>query len=148
MAHYFIGFRPGNSFALQVQQLQRVSHPNITAILGRSSNESHNHRFLVMEFADCGSLYTRELHYTKLLRIRVNSGKPTLCDHSFAWTRRATLFLPARYQVYISIRQVLLRKSIHLSTFCSWLLQSAGGVEYLHNMQPKPLMHRDLKPAK
>ncbi|XP_001604249.1 mitogen-activated protein kinase kinase kinase 7 [Nasonia vitripennis] len=28
----------------------------------------------------------------------------------------------------------------------SWALQCARGVAYLHNMQPKPLIHRDLKP--
>lgn len=28
----------------------------------------------------------------------------------------------------------------------SWLLQTANGVAYLHNMKPKPLIHRDLKP--
>lgn len=28
----------------------------------------------------------------------------------------------------------------------SWLYQCACGVEYLHNMKPKPLIHRDLKP--
>ena len=30
----------------------------------------------------------------------------------------------------------------------SWALQCAKGVEYLHNMKPKPLIHRDLKPPK
>ncbi|KAK9883375.1 hypothetical protein WA026_001547 [Henosepilachna vigintioctopunctata] len=28
----------------------------------------------------------------------------------------------------------------------TWLYQCALGVEYLHNMKPKPLIHRDLKP--
>ncbi|XP_043281270.1 mitogen-activated protein kinase kinase kinase 7-like [Venturia canescens] len=28
----------------------------------------------------------------------------------------------------------------------SWALQCANGVAYLHNMKPKPLIHRDLKP--
>ncbi|XP_054714111.1 mitogen-activated protein kinase kinase kinase 7-like [Uloborus diversus] len=28
----------------------------------------------------------------------------------------------------------------------SWLLQTASGVAYLHNMKPRPLIHRDLKP--
>lgn len=28
----------------------------------------------------------------------------------------------------------------------SWVLQCARGVAYLHNMRPKPLIHRDLKP--
>ncbi|XP_012274170.1 mitogen-activated protein kinase kinase kinase 7 isoform X2 [Orussus abietinus] len=28
----------------------------------------------------------------------------------------------------------------------SWVLQCAHGVAYLHNMKPKPLIHRDLKP--
>jgi len=30
----------------------------------------------------------------------------------------------------------------------SWALQCAKGVEYLHGMKPKPLVHRDLKPPK
>ena len=30
----------------------------------------------------------------------------------------------------------------------SWLLQCAKGVEYLHDMKPKALIHRDLKPPK
>ena len=30
----------------------------------------------------------------------------------------------------------------------SWTLQCAQGVEYLHAMKPKPLIHRDLKPPK
>ena len=30
----------------------------------------------------------------------------------------------------------------------SWLLQCARGVEYLHGMKPKALIHRDLKPSK
>jgi len=30
----------------------------------------------------------------------------------------------------------------------SWTLQCARGVEYLHAMKPKPLIHRDLKPPK
>lgn len=30
----------------------------------------------------------------------------------------------------------------------SWALQCARGVEYLHGMKPKPLVHRDLKPPK
>lgn len=30
----------------------------------------------------------------------------------------------------------------------SWLLQTANGVAYLHNMKPRPLIHRDLKPPK
>lgn len=30
----------------------------------------------------------------------------------------------------------------------SWLHQTASGVAYLHNMKPRPLIHRDLKPPK
>lgn len=30
----------------------------------------------------------------------------------------------------------------------SWMYQCAVGVEYLHGIKPKPLIHRDLKPAK
>ncbi|GFS32021.1 mitogen-activated protein kinase kinase kinase 7 [Nephila pilipes] len=30
----------------------------------------------------------------------------------------------------------------------SWLLQTANGVAYLHNMKPRALIHRDLKPPK
>ena len=30
----------------------------------------------------------------------------------------------------------------------SWALQVSRGVEYLHSMKPKALIHRDLKPPK
>ena len=35
-----------------------------------------------------------------------------------------------------------------LSHAISWVLQCARGVSYLHAMQPKALVHRDLKPPK
>jgi len=38
--------------------------------------------------------------------------------------------------------------SYTLSHAISWVLQCARGVSYLHNMKPKPLVHRDLKPLK
>ncbi|GAU98326.1 hypothetical protein RvY_09487 [Ramazzottius varieornatus] len=90
------------SFRMEVQQLQRVCHPNIITILGVSSDESQNPLCLVMEFADCGSLYNL-LHGEDIPQYS--------CSHAV-----------------------------------SWLLQCARGVAYLHNMRPKPLIHRDLKP--
>ena len=61
--------------------------------------------FLVMEFAECGSLYNL-LH-----------GQDPVIEY----------------------------KTAHA---ISWALQSALGVNYLHNMKPKAIIHRDLKPPK
>ncbi|KAL3274656.1 hypothetical protein HHI36_016036 [Cryptolaemus montrouzieri] len=38
------------------------------------------------------------------------------------------------------------RLKYYMNHALSWLYQCALGVEYLHNMKPKPLLHRDLKP--
>ena len=35
--------------------------------------------------------------------------------------------------------------SYHSGHAVSWALQCALGVEYLHGLKPKPLLHRDLK---
>ena len=78
----------------------RVDHPNIIKLYGASTQPPYV--FLVMEFAECGSLY-KVLHQLK----------PQVPYHS--------------------------------GHAVSWCLQCAKGVEYLHNMKPKPLIHRDLK---
>ena len=33
----------------------------------------------------------------------------------------------------------------HSGHAISWVLQCAQGVDYLHHMKPKPVIHRDLK---
>lgn len=88
------------AFSIELKQLSRVDHPNIIKLFGASTQPPYV--FLVMEFAECGSLY-RVLHQLK----------PQVPYHS--------------------------------GHAISWCLQCAKGVEYLHNMKPKPLIHRDLK---
>lgn len=49
----------------------------------------------------------------------------------------------------VSADSFLVRKACKPSLWiCSWLVQCAKGVAYLHSMKPKPLIHRDLKPPK
>ena len=36
----------------------------------------------------------------------------------------------------------------NLSHAINWCLQTSRGVQYLHSIKPKPMMHRDLKPPK
>lgn len=88
------------AFLIELRQLSRVDHPNIIKLFGASTQPPYV--FLVMEFAECGSLY-KVLHQLK----------PQVSYHS--------------------------------GHAISWCLQCAKGVEYLHNMKPKPLIHRDLK---
>lgn len=88
------------AFLVELRQLSRVDHPNIIKLYGASTQPPYV--FLVMEYAECGSLY-KVLHQMK----------PQVSYHSG-----------------------------HAIT---WVLQCARGVDYLHNMKPKPLIHRDLK---
>ncbi|XP_059083816.1 serine/threonine-protein kinase phg2-like [Tigriopus californicus] len=88
------------AFLVELRQLSRVKHPNIINLLGASTQPPNV--YLVMEYAECGSLY-KVLHQVKPL-IQYHSG------HAL-----------------------------------SWVLQCAIGVQYLHNLKPKPLIHRDLK---
>jgi len=86
-------------FNIERKQLARVKHPNIIQMYGACR---YPYVLLVMEFAECGSLY-KVLHQSK----------------------------PApEYNAGHAI---------------SWCLQCAKGVAYLHNLKPKPLIHRDLK---
>merc|ERR1719282_922978 len=88
-----------SEFNIERKQLARVRHPNIIQMFGACL---HPFVLLVMEYAECGSLY-KVLHQAK----------------------------PApEYNAGHAI---------------SWCLQCAKGVSYLHNMKPKPLIHRDLK---
>uniref|UniRef100_A0A0K2UZJ2 Mitogenactivated protein kinase kinase kinase 7like [Apis florea] n=1 Tax=Lepeophtheirus salmonis TaxID=72036 RepID=A0A0K2UZJ2_LEPSM len=87
-----------DAFAVEANQLSRVNHRNIIRLFGASFQPPHV--FLVMEYADSGSLY-KVLHTSKV---------PYHSGHA-----------------------------IH------WLLQTAKGVEYLHNLKPTPIAHRDLK---
>nr|XP_039261083.1 mitogen-activated protein kinase kinase kinase 7-like isoform X1 [Styela clava] len=87
------------AFITELRQLSRVSHPNIIRLYGACSNPVS----LVMELAECGSLYDL-LH-----------GAGPLPHYTGGHGM-------------------------------SWCLQCAKGVAYLHNMKPKALIHRDLKP--
>lgn len=88
-----------NAFLVELRQLSRVSHPNIVKLYGSCEDPV----CLVMEYAECGSLYNL-----------LHSADP----------------LPH----YTAAHAM------------SWCLQCAHGVAYLHNMKPKALIHRDLKP--
>uniref|UniRef100_H2Y4J4 Mitogen-activated protein kinase kinase kinase 7 n=1 Tax=Ciona savignyi TaxID=51511 RepID=H2Y4J4_CIOSA len=87
------------AFMTEFRQLSRVCHPNIIRLYGACRNPVS----LVMEFAECGSLYN-------------------------------LLHGPGNQPHYSSGHAM------------SWCLQCANGVQYLHNMKPKSLIHRDLKP--
>jgi len=87
------------AFMTELRQLSRVSHRNIIRLYGACRQPVS----LVMEFAECGSLYNL-LHGPGL-------------------------------QPHYTIAHAM-----------SWCLQCATGVAYLHNMKPKALIHRDLKP--
>nr|NP_001071829.1 mitogen-activated protein kinase kinase kinase [Ciona intestinalis]BAE06720.1 mitogen-activated protein kinase kinase kinase [Ciona intestinalis] len=87
------------AFMTELRQLSRVCHPNIIRLYGACRNPVS----LVMEFAECGSLYN-------------------------------LLHGPGNQPHYTSGHAM------------SWCLQCATGVQYLHNMKPKALIHRDLKP--
>lgn len=43
------------------------------------------------------------------------------------------------------LHQLKAQVPYHSGHAISWAWQCARGVEYLHNMKPKPLIHRDLK---
>lgn len=88
------------AFLIEVRQLSRVDHENIVKLYGACTRGTNF--FLVMEYAEGGSLYN-VLHHSP-------STKYTLA-HALSWT-----------------------------------YQCAKGVAYLHSMQPKALIHRDLKP--
>ena len=44
-----------SAFTVELRQLSRVEHPNIIRLYGFSSQPKHV--YIVMEYADCGSLY-------------------------------------------------------------------------------------------
>ena len=88
------------AFLVELRQLSRVEHENIIKLYGASTQPPSI--FLVMEYAENGSLY-KVLHQMKA-HVPYNSG------HAI-----------------------------------SWVLQCAKGVNYLHCMKPKAIIHRDLK---
>ncbi|KAJ8979002.1 hypothetical protein NQ317_015718 [Molorchus minor] len=65
-----------------------------------------------------------------------------------ACTKGQQFCLVMEYAEGGSLFNVLHRSHLHytLAHAMSWAYQCAKGVEYLHAMQPKPLIHRDLKP--
>lgn len=89
------------AFMIEIQQLSRITHPNIVKVYGACTSIPV---CLIMEYAEGGSLYNL-LHSNSQPQAHYTAG------HAI-----------------------------------SWALQCAKGVSYLHNMKPKPLIHRDLKP--
>nr|WAK98088.1 mitogen-activated protein kinase kinase kinase 7 [Colaphellus bowringi] len=65
-----------------------------------------------------------------------------------ACTKGSQFCLVMEYAEGGSLFNVLHRSSLQysLAHAMSWAYQCSKGVEYLHAMQPKPLIHRDLKP--
>ncbi|KAF7267700.1 hypothetical protein GWI33_019092 [Rhynchophorus ferrugineus] len=65
-----------------------------------------------------------------------------------ACTKGVQFFLVMEYAEGGSLFNVLHKSRVAYSMAhaMSWVYQCAKGVEYLHSMKPKPLIHRDLKP--
>ncbi|XP_030760595.1 mitogen-activated protein kinase kinase kinase 7-like [Sitophilus oryzae] len=65
-----------------------------------------------------------------------------------ACTKGLNFFLVMEYAEGGSLFNVLHKSTLgySLAHAMSWICQCAKGVEYLHDMKPKPLIHRDLKP--
>ncbi|XP_034480987.1 mitogen-activated protein kinase kinase kinase 7-like [Drosophila innubila] len=82
----------------EVKYLSRVTHKNIVQLFGTLLNKDSK-IMIVMELADCGTLYD----------YKHNKGD---------------------YSDWIAI---------------SWIRQLAEGLQYLHAMKPKPIIHRDIK---
>ena len=47
-----------SAFLVELRQLSRVAHPNIIRLFGASTQPPHV--YIVMEYAECGSLYKGE----------------------------------------------------------------------------------------
>ncbi|XP_055330930.1 mitogen-activated protein kinase kinase kinase 7-like [Paramacrobiotus metropolitanus] len=65
------------SFQIEARQLQRVCHPNIITVYGICADHTANPLCLVMEYADCGSLY-QLLHGSEIT-------PPYTCGHAVNW---------------------------------------------------------------
>ena len=77
-----------------------------------------------MEYAECGSLYKGSLIINARARLKMQYK-----------TNLISLVL------HVHQPQV----PYHRGHALSWMLQCALGVQYLHNMQPNAIIHRDLK---
>lgn len=118
-----------SAFNVELQQLSRVDHPNIIKLYGASMHSPPI--FLVMEYAECGSLY-KVLHQSKP-EVSYHSG------HAINWC----LQVCKKNRSENNKSCLLSLQSIKLTSRFNF--KCAKGVEYLHNMKPKPLIHRDLK---
>ncbi|KAL7742131.1 hypothetical protein ACLKA6_018373 [Drosophila palustris] len=87
----------------EVKYLSQVDHRNIIKLFGTMVSEELKTTMIVMEFADCGTLYNY-LH-------KYGEGKRS---YSIEETR-------------------------------NWMYQLAQGIEYLHDLKPRPIIHRDIK---
>ena len=117
---------------VELRQLSRVDHPNIIRLFAAST---HHYVFLVMEYAECGSLYKVR---NQFILIILYLNKILLCflQYGSILMHECSLFQvlhekKGEHQVYY-----------HSGHAISWVLQCALGVEYLHNMMPKPIIHR------
>lgn len=105
------------AFAVEVRQLSRVKHENIVKLYGACTKGPTT--CLVMEYAEGGSLFN-VLHCAPKVHYTI--------AHALSWVYQCA-------KVCLSYCFNLKHKITDLK-----------GVEYLHAMKPKPLIHRDLKP--
>ncbi|XP_030078967.1 tyrosine-protein kinase JAK2-like [Drosophila hydei] len=87
------------AFEKEVNQLSLTNHENIVKLYGSCSHE--NFAYLVMDYAECGSLYNY-LHGDE-------------------------------------------QKEYTMARALDWMIQCVQGIQHLHSMTPKPMLHRDLK---
>ena len=109
------------AFTVEVRQLSRVAHPNIVKLYGACTK---NPVCLVMEYAEGGSLYNG-IH--ALIQSLISYFCFNLIIFNFT-------VLHCNPQPHYTVGHAM-----------SWALQCARGVAYLHNMKPKPLIHRLVK---
>ncbi|XP_059745722.1 mitogen-activated protein kinase kinase kinase 7 isoform X1 [Bos taurus] len=113
------------AFIVELRQLSRVNHPNIVKLYGACLNPV----CLVMEYAEGGSLYN-ESQKEIVKKRNLPKIKNLLKTRGYNIMLHGAEPLP-----YYTAAHAM-----------SWCLQCSQGVAYLHSMQPKALIHRDLKP--
>ncbi|XP_023170271.2 dual specificity protein kinase zak2-like [Drosophila hydei] len=87
------------NFEQEIKQLARTNNQNIVKLYGSCFHE--NCAYLVMDYAECGSLYNY-LHGDE-------------------------------------------QKEYTMARALDWMIQCVQGIQHLHSMTPKPMLHRDLK---
>ncbi|ALC39689.1 Takl1 [Drosophila busckii] len=69
--------------------------------------------------------------------------------HAAKWRDTDSAYLIMEYAECGSLHNYLYgreQRVYYASTVFNWMTQCSYGITYLHNMKPKPLIHRDLKP--